>query len=166
MPDHAVALTHFDKAAAAVEAWLDGPGAAFATRTRQLDPRRKAASWDIELQHAAHGRQRIQHLHYPGLPGDALRRSRFDKSLCLILPHIEEDGRFCHGGEAVPADFADPIEAMKVLPAAWRLLGQLRQGPAWVVNEFQRESLSYWFRFCLQRNPSEGRPVPLASASA
>lgn len=157
MPDHAAALTHFDKAAAAVEAWLDGPGAAFATRTRQLDPRRKAASWDIELQHAAHGRQRISIYitrDFPATPPQV----RFDKSLCLVLPHIEEDGRFCHGMEAVPADFADPIEAMKEVLRRLGAFWASSHDPAWVVNEFQRESLSYWFRFCLQQKSVRGAP--------
>ncbi|MFH7191392.1 hypothetical protein ACHWGL_31310, partial [Klebsiella pneumoniae] len=59
MPEHAVALTPFEEAAAAIEAWLDGPGASIVTRTREPDPRRKVASWDMELPHAVHGRQRV-----------------------------------------------------------------------------------------------------------
>lgn len=157
MPEHAVALTPFETAAAAIEVWLDGPGAAIATRTRHPDPRRKVASWDLELQHAAHGRQRVSIYitrDFPATPPQV----RFDKSLCLVLPHIEEDGRFCHGVEAVPADFVDPVEPMKEV---LRRLGSFwvnSHDPAWVASEFQRESLSYWLRFCLQQKSVRGAP--------
>lgn len=157
LPEQAAALTPFDTAAAAIEAWLDGPGGAIATRTPQSDSRRKVASWDLELDHATLGRQRVNIYitrDFPATPPQV----RFDKSLCLVLPHIEEDGRFCHGVEAVPSDFADPIEAMKEVLRRLGTFWVSSHDAAWVTTEFQREKLSYWLRFCLQQKPVRGAP--------
>ncbi|QFZ85009.1 hypothetical protein GFK26_20715 [Variovorax paradoxus] len=157
MPEQAVALTPFERAAAAIEAWLDGAGATFATRTRQPDPRRKVASWDLELRHAVHGRQRVSIYitrDFPATPPQV----RFDKSLCLVLPHIEEDGRFCHGVEADPQDYDEPVDAMVEVLKRLETFWSDSADPAWVAGEFQDESLSYWLRFCLQYKPTRGAP--------
>ena len=157
MPEHAVASTTFERAAAAIEAWLDGPGSAFATRTRQPDPRRKVASWDLELQHTVHGSQRASVYLTPDFPATP-PQVRFDKSLCLILPHIEEDGRFCHGIEPDPRDFDEPVEAMVEVLRRLEKFWSDSADPAWVAAEFQRESLSYWLRFCMQYKAMRGAP--------
>ncbi|MEN9476555.1 ThiF family adenylyltransferase [Malikia spinosa] len=157
MPEQAVALTPFARAAAAIEAWLDGTGAAFATRTRLPDPRRKVASWDLELQHAVHGSQRASIYLTPDFPATP-PQVRFDRSLCLVLPHIEEDGRFCHGIESAPRDFDEPVEAMVEVLKRLEKFWSDSADPVWIAAEFQRESLSYWLRFCMQYKPVRGAP--------
>lgn len=155
MPEPAVPPTLFEKAATAIEAWLDGPAADFATRTRQPDSRRKVASWDLELQHAVHGNQRLSIFitrDFPATPPQV----RFDKHLCLVLPHVEEDGRFCHGVEAAPSDYDDPVEVMKEVLRRLGAFWVNSEDPAWVASEFRKESLSYWLRFCLQQKPVRG----------
>lgn len=161
MPEHALALTPFEKAATAVEAWLDGPGAAYVHRTRQPDPRRKVASWDFDLPHTLVGAQRATIYitrDFPATPPQV----RFDKSLCLVLPHIEEDGRFCHGVKSDPGDYDAPEEAVRTVLEGLKTFWQNSQDPGWVVSEFQRESLSYWWRFCLQYKPVRGAPAASA----
>lgn len=157
MPEHAPALTPFEKAAAAVEAWLDGTGSTYVCRTRRSDARRKVASWDLELPHALVGTQRasiyITH-DFPATPPQV----RFDKSLCLVLPHIEEDGRFCHGVEPDPRDYEAPDDAVRAVIDSMSDLWVKSHDPAWVTKEFQRENLSYWTRFCLQYQPMRGAP--------
>jgi len=157
LPNHAVALTPFEVAAAEIQAWLDGPGASIATRTRQPDPRRKVASWDFELPHAVHGLQLVSILitrDFPATPPQV----RVDRSLCLVLPHIEEDGRFCHGIESDPADYKDPVGVVKAVVDRLLWFWEKSVDPAWVAAEFQRESLSYWLRFCLQHKSVRGVP--------
>lgn len=157
MPEHAVALTPFETATAAIEAWLDGPAASMVTRSRAPDPRRKSASWDFELPHAVHGRQRVSIYltrEFPATPPQV----RVDKRLCLVMPHIEEDGRFCHGVESHPNDYIDP---KGVIDAIFKRLDELwtnSADPAWVAKEFERENLSYWLRFCLQQKSVRGAP--------
>lgn len=157
MPEDAVTLTPFERAAAAIEEWLDGPGEAFATRTRLPDSRRKVASWNLELQHTVHGPQHASIYltrDFPATPPQV----RFDRSLCLVLPHIEEDGRFCHGIEADPRDFDEPVEAMVEVLRRLEKFWSDSADPAWVAAEFKRESLSYWLRFCMQYKPVRGAP--------
>lgn len=157
MPEHALAPTPFERAAAAIEAWLDGPGSAFATRTSRPDPRRKVASWDLELQHPVLGSEHASVYLTPDFPATPAQ-VRFEKRLCLVLPHIEEDGRFCHGVEADPRDFDEPVEAMvEVLNRLVKFWSD-SENPVWVAAEFQRESLSYWLRFCMQYKPVRGAP--------
>jgi len=157
LPEHAVALTPFEKAAAAIEAWLDGPGASIVTRTREPDPRRKVASWEFELPHAVHGRQRVSIYITRDFPARS-PQVRVDKRLCLVLPHIEEDGRFCHGVEPHPNDYEDPVGVVKDIFDRLVWFWKNSEDPAWVVQEFQRESLSYWLRFCLQQKSVRGAP--------
>ncbi len=155
MPEIGATLTPFEKAAATIEAWLDGPAAVFATRTQQPDSRRKVASWDLELQHVVHGRLRVSILitkDFPATPPQV----RFDKNFCLVLPHIEEDGRFCHGVECAPSDYANPVEVVKEVLHRLGTFWMSSENPAWTDGEFHRESLSYWLRFCLQQKPVRG----------
>lgn len=155
MPNAAVVRTPFQRAAAVIEDWLDGPGATFAIRTRQPDSRRKTASWDLELDHQLVGRQRVSiyiTADFPASPPQV----RFDKRLCLVLPHIEEDGRFCHGIEADPRDYDDPVEAVVDVIKRLEEFWFNSANAAWVDREFQNECLSYWRRFCAQYKPVHG----------
>jgi sulfur-carrier protein adenylyltransferase/sulfurtransferase len=157
LPEHAPALTPFEKAAAAVQGWLDGRGATYVSRTRQPDARRKVASWDIDLPHPLVGTQRASIYitrDFPATPPQV----RFDKSLCLVLPHIEEDGRFCHGVEPDPRDYDAPEDAVREVLESLKTFWEKSHDPAWVASEFQRECLSYWARFSLQYKPLRGTP--------
>jgi len=159
LPEPVVVLTPFERAAGAIEEWLDGAGATFATRTRQPDPRRKVASWDLNLEHELIGPQRVSLYitrDFPATPPQV----RFDKKLCLVLPHIEADGRFCHGVEAAPEDYDDPVQvAVDVLKRVQRFWSDSKD-PKWVLKEFHRERLAYWLRFCEQFRATHGALVP------
>lgn len=159
MPELASALQPFEQAAATVEEWLDGAGAALATRSRQPDPRRKVASWDLELEHPLVGKQRVRFSIRRDFPATA-PQVHFDKKLCLVLPHIEEDGRFCHGIDAEPEDYDWPVaRAVKVIERLQWFLEQSADSD-WVRKEFQNERLAYWPRFCEQFRASYGSASP------
>jgi molybdopterin/thiamine biosynthesis adenylyltransferase len=159
LPDLRPSPLPSERAVAGIEEWLDGPGAAFVRRTRQPDSRRKVASWEFDLPHPSLGPQRVR----LSLPRDfpaSPPQIHFDKRLCLILPHIEEDGRFCHGVEASPDDYLRPAGvAVAVVEALERFWAQALD-PAWVLDEFHRERLSYWSRFCEQFRTMHKAPAP------
>ena len=159
MPELSHTLTPYEQAAQVIEAWLDGPGADFATRTRQPDPRRKAASWDIEADHEVVGRQRVRFSitrDFPATPPQV----HFDKKLCLVLPHIEEDGRFCHGVEARPEDYDNPVQVAEEVVRRLEQFWVDSKQSKWVEDEFHRERLSYWNRFCEQFRVASPLPAP------
>jgi sulfur-carrier protein adenylyltransferase/sulfurtransferase len=81
---------------------------------------------------------------------------RFRKELCLVLPHIEEDGLFCHGVEPAPQDYDAPVEAAKAVLERLKEFWADSADPAWVKSEFQRECLSYWSRFVAKYKPVRG----------
>ncbi len=150
--------TPFLQAKTVLEQWLDGYGRAFIARSHLPNSRRKASSWDIDLDHPVIGRQTIQlsmPQDFPATPPQV----HFSKLLCLKLPHIEEDGKFCHGVNPSANDYEDPcrvvIEVLNKLSKFWTDI----TNPAWVAAEFQRECLAYWNRFCYIYQ-KEGKPAP------
>lgn len=159
MPDTGTTSTPSELAAASLEAWLDGPAAAFARRSQRPDSRRKVASWEFDLEHPALGPQRVRlsvPRDFPATPPEI----HFDARLCLVLPHIEEDGKFCHGVLPSPGDYAWPEGgAQAVLQSLQRFWTQVLD-PAWVLSEFHRERLSYWQRFCEQFRTLHKAPAP------
>ncbi len=83
------------------------------------------------------------------LPSDfPLSPARIELSpeLCLVMPHLESDGNFCHNVLPEPQDLERPVEAV------WRVLQVLQefldsaQNPRWVEAEFHRERQDYWLR--------------------
>jgi hypothetical protein len=73
-------------------------------------------------------------------------RVELDPKFCLRLPHVEEDGHFCHGREFDGPDIADPVAAVgKVLSTLDEFLANCA-APGWVEAEFQRERQNYWSR--------------------
>ena len=82
--------------------------------------------------------------------------------LCLQLPHVEENGRVCLGEVCQSADFDEPIHA--VVRAISRFRTELLERSAnqeWREAELHAERLSYWSRFCDQRQKSpRSRPRP------
>lgn len=159
LPEVLTAQTPFDVAAAALQGWLDVDGSAFASRTTQPDPHRKRASWDLVLQHATLGSQRIQFTIPRDFPA-SMPQVYFNKSLCLALPHIEETGRFCHGVEPSPQDYAHPIGAAKAVLKALYDFWQKSNDAAWVLSELHKERLSYWQRFCEKFRIERNLPTP------
>lgn len=161
MPDTRPARLPFELAAAAVEEWLDGPGATFVRRSRQKDSRRSAASWEFELTHPTLGEQTVRLFiprDFPATPPEIY----FNKSLCLALPHVEENGRFCHGVETSPGDYDQPTRAADAVLAALARFWAQAADENWVLQEFHRERLSYWARFCEHFRVSHKVPAPLA----
>lgn len=165
MPDSGAALSPFELAAAAVEAWLDGAGAAFVTRTGQPGLKGKIPSWDLELQHATLGPRRVRislPKDFPATPPQV----HFDKELCLALPHVEEDGKFCHDILPSPADYEHPVGAAEaVLKSLETFLANIKDAE-WVQHEFQKECLSYWLRFCDRFRTVNKVPAPRAVRTA
>lgn len=152
-------ITPFRQAIEAVEHWLDGKGAAFVKRSNRLEARRKAASWEFELDHPTLGAHIVQLAITHDFPANT-PQVYFPASLCLKLPHIEEDGKFCHGVDPSPNDYDDPC---KVIDEVLKKLSQFwvnSINPAWVNAEFQRECLAYWSRFCYLFYRKNGMPTP------
>lgn len=151
--------TPFEKAIRAVEEWLDGEGSAFVDRSRQRNARRKIAGWDLDLEHPSLGKFRVLLSITHDFPATS-PQIHFPDSLCLQLPHIEEDGKFCHGVEPSPTDYDDPrgviVEVLNKLSRYWENV----TNPAWVAAEFHRERLAYWSRFCYLSYKKGGTPTP------
>jgi molybdopterin/thiamine biosynthesis adenylyltransferase/ubiquitin-protein ligase len=155
-------MTPYQTAVNAVATWLDGYDSSFFLRTRSPDPRQKVASWTLELEHpsSAIGRRRVRLT----LPKDFPARApelHFDKELCLALPHIEEDGRFCHSVRSDPADYDGPCRAVVAVIDDLRRFWANSSDPNWVATEFQEERLSYWRRFCERVQEKTKLPVPI-----
>lgn len=147
MPDSSTALPPFEFATATVEAWLDGAGAAFAKRTEQPGLRGKFPVWYLELQHATLGPQRVRFSlprDFPATPPQV----HFDKELCLVLPHVEEDGKFCHDVLSSPMDYECPAGAAKAVLKSLEKFWANTLDVEWVQDELHKERLSYWLRFC------------------
>lgn len=159
MPDEKSTPSPFEVATAALEEWLDGAGAAFASRTTQPDARRKVASWTIELQHAQLGVQKVIFAIPRDFPATTPQLF-FDKELCLVLPHIEEDGRFCHGVEPSPQDYDWPAGAANAVLQKLDQFWKDSHDPAWVISQFHEERLSYWIRFCERFRVTNKVPSP------
>jgi molybdopterin/thiamine biosynthesis adenylyltransferase len=160
LPDTRPARLPFELAAAGIEAWLNGPGAALVRRSQGTGSRRSAASWEFELPHPTLGAQTARLSLRRDFPATA-PEIHFNDRLCLVLPHIEENGRFCHGVESSPGDYDQPTRAVDaVLRALIRFWAQAVDDN-WVLQEFHRERLSYWSRFCEHFRVSQQVPAPL-----
>jgi sulfur-carrier protein adenylyltransferase/sulfurtransferase len=151
--------TAFERAIKEVVDWLDGTGAAFANRVQNTK-----FTWELKLDHPALEGKSVQLF----LPHDfpaSLPWVSVAPELCLKLPHVESTGKVCLAAVAFPGDFDNPCAAVV------RVLEEFRddflahtQNPAWVLAEFHAESLSYWNRFCLQRQEaSKAHPVAKAT---
>jgi len=155
-----VSSFRFPAAVRTVESWLDGTANSFATKlTRNRTSTR--LEWELDLRGQGYPiqtvRLRLDAL-FPAVPCELY----VSVDLCLQLPHVEEDGRVCLGEECQPADFDRPIEA--VVRAITRFRTELLERSAnleWCEAELHAERLSYWSRFCDQRQMSpRGRPRP------
>jgi len=159
--DGTVVVTPFEAAALVVRQWLDGDGAAFATRSRKPNRRIKMDAWDIELDHPTEGRQVVQLSLLPDFPVTP-PQIHFDPSLCLVWPHVEEDGKFCHGVEPAPGDYSSPVQIVEEVLERLSRFWVNTQNQAWLISEFQAERQSYWLRFCWTRHKALGVQAPAA----
>ena len=159
MLDSKTSMTAFEVASAAVETWLDGAGAVYAKRSKTRDPRRKGASWDIELEHALLGPQTVRlsiPKDFPASPPEI----HFDRKLCLVLPHVELDGKFCHDVEPSPIDYERPTGAVEDVIKSLAKFWTDTADSQWVTDEFHRERLSYWVHYCEQFRKAHAVPTP------
>jgi len=157
LPDKTVLADPFEVAASAVEAWLDGDGSSFAKRSKIQGARRKAASWDLQLEHPILGSQLVRlsiPKDFPASPPQV----HVDKNLCLLLPHIEMDGRFCHDVVSSPKDYEWPTGAVVAVIKSLEKFWMKSSDAEWVTNEFHNERLSYWLRFCEQFRVTNALP--------
>ncbi len=152
-------ISPLDVAAGAVEAWLDGAGSSFAKRVVTPGSSRKARAWQVALEHSALGGKPIRirlPRDFPSTPAQI----EVDKSLCLVLPHVEEDGRVCLGVAPAPSDYDDPCGAVNRVVTAFEDFLTKCEDASWVLKEFQDERLAYWARFSLRQHRSrDARPA-------
>ncbi|SEK13044.1 MULTISPECIES: ThiF family adenylyltransferase [unclassified Variovorax] len=149
-----------DLAAQAVEDWLDGAGSAFATRLGKDGGGRRARTWLLAVDHPVLDGKPVSLIVPRDFPANPVQ-IRVNKKLCLVLPHVEEDGRVCLGMEAWPVDYAHPVHAVdRALEIFEGFLERCRD-PSWIEKELHRERLAYWGRWCLRRRRAhDRRPAP------
>jgi len=118
--------------------------------------------WELQLPHPIEGVQRVELCISPDFP--AIPPSVYvDKKLCLIWPHVEETGKFCHGVEPSFDDYDNPIGAVRAVLERLEVFWQNTQDADWVSAEFHRERLSYWSRFCQRQAALDGGITPYAA---
>lgn len=149
----------YQQAISEVANWLDGAGATFAHRVANGSRTQPQATWEIDVPETPLAGTPMRLV----LPDDfpaSCARIYAQEALCLVLPHIEEDGRLCLGVEPSPADYLNPCEAVaRVLRALNAYLADAANQD-WVAEEFQKERLSYWLRFCdRKRKAPNARPT-------
>jgi hypothetical protein len=95
-------------------------------------------------------------LDFPARPAEVY----VHRDLCLSLPHVEENGKVCLGTPSKPGDYASPAHAVAdTLRDFEGFLEKCTDG-AWVKEEFQRERLAYWARYCEAHKRRRGFPTP------
>ena len=144
MPDPALqAVSLFDKAKNAVAAWLDGIGSDFAARETSPGTQAKLYSWRLAEFREGLKARLVLPLDFPATPAQIY----ISKELCLVLPHVEEDGRVCLSIKPKPGDYDSPAHAVgDVLTDFQRFVDACRDAD-WVDKEFQSERTAYWIRF-------------------
>ncbi|RON51769.1 HesA/MoeB/ThiF family protein [Pseudomonas frederiksbergensis] len=160
MPDNVIQPTPFEQAAGAVQEWFDGPGSAMVARVQHPDRGRHLAAWHMHLPHPVMGTQRVTLSLLRDFPASA-PQIHFAPELCLNWPHVEESGRFCHGVEPEAGDYADPTQIVQCVLERLQAFWENTENPSWISEEFQKESLSYWLRFCRLYQRKQGRLSPV-----
>ena len=80
--------------------------------------------------------------------------------LCLVLPHVEENGKVCLGSPTKPGDYESPAHAVADTLKDFEVFLEKCTDLAWVKDEFQRERLAYWTRYCEAHKHRQGVPTP------
>jgi hypothetical protein len=145
----------FSSAARAVDAWLRWEPGLVLRAARELD------WWQLRAVHellpAGHAKL-VLPTGFPGEPPEVY----VSEDRCLVVPHVESNGRVCTGVASQPDDYADPIGAVRRALQALAELLDKSLDPAWREQEFAREARSYWDAHCLQRRrAADARPVPV-----
>lgn len=158
-----VSQFRFAEAVSLVEAWLDREGASFAKRVPPSQAR-KNAIWDLDISDLGYPILTIRLVIgplFPAIPCELY----VDKALCLVIPHIEENGRACLDDKSRPGDYTDPVNAVLRVISRFRTeLLEPSSNDVWCQEQLQVERLSYWARFCDQRRKGpRGRPTPRAT---
>ncbi len=128
-----------------VNAWLHERGQGIAKRRLELELGGCCATWELAVEHPALDDTRpllVLPSDFPARPA----RIVFSPELCLRLPHVEEDGNFCHGIEPQGTDIDAPKAAVgRVLERLDNFMADCVQ-PGWREAEFQKERINYWNR--------------------
>lgn len=148
------AIALFQQAVDQVTAWFEESANAMAvTRAPDKEKGKYCRVWRLNESSPVLDGSAIHLILKHDFPASPLR-IEFDKKLCFRLPHVEEDGHFCHGILPHPQGIADPVAAVQVvLSRLTTYLDQCGQ-PGWVEAEFSKESRDYWKRY------AETKPHP------
>lgn len=145
--------------AQAVADWLDGAGSAHAVRVTTSGSGRKPFAWNLVGTAAQLGgtpAKLVLPLDFPARPAEV----HVHRDLCLTLPHVEENGKVCLGSPAKPGDYESPAHAVAdTLRDFETYLGKCSD-LEWVKDEFQRERLAYWARYCEAYKRRRSFPTP------
>jgi hypothetical protein len=136
----------FPEAINTVGVWIESLGAANLVQENALKRQKYPKVWQLNEGFVMPGSELPKLL----LPNDfplTPVRIELGMQLCLVLPHIESDGSFCHGIFARPEDIEKPVEAVgRVLAELGNFLTNVMD-PGWVEAEFHRERQDYWSRY-------------------
>lgn len=137
----------FPQAIDQVTAWIESPANVTAvTRRPDKEKGRYCRVWQLNESPPVLDGSPILFILKHDFPTSPAR-IEFDKKLCFRLPHVEEDGHFCHGILPHPQDVIDPVAAFgEVLSRLHTYLEECNQ-PGWVEAEFSKESGDYWKRY-------------------
>lgn len=145
--------------AEAVAAWLDGGGSAFAHRVAIPGSSRKPFAWTLTGTESLLGgtpAKLVLPLDFPARPAEV----HVHRDLCLALPHVEESGKVCLGTPTKPGDYESPSHAVADTLRDLETFLEKSADYAWVKDEFQRERLAYWARYCEAHKRRRGFPTP------
>jgi hypothetical protein len=138
--------------------WLDGAGSTFAQR--EVTPASgKPFIWKLV---GAEGHLRgasaklVLPLDFPAQPAEV----HVGRDLCLVLPHVEESGKVCLGTPSKPGDYASPAHAVADTLQDFESFLSKITDETWIKDEFQRERLAYWVRYCEAHKRRRGFPSP------
>ena len=95
-------------------------------------------------------------LDFPARPAEV----HVHRDLCLALPHVEESGKVCLGTPTKPGDYESPAHAVADTLRDFETFLEKSADYAWVKDEFQRERLAYWARYCETHKRRRGFPTP------
>lgn len=145
--------------AEAVATWLDGGGSAFAQRVAIPGSSRKPFAWKLTGTESLLGgapAKLVLPLDFPARPAEV----HVHRDLCLTLPHVEESGKVCLGTPTKPGDYESPAHAVADTLRDFERFLEKSADYAWVKDEFQRERLAYWARYCEAHKRRRGFPTP------
>lgn len=143
----------FADASRIVEEWLDKADPTQVARVAASGQSRRPKIWMLRMGDPVLSGKTVRLVLSRDFPA-SVARIEVDKDFCLVLPHVEEQGRVCLGVDPSPGDYADPVRAVMVVLQRFKDLVERWQDPAWIEQEFQTERLSYWLHYCDKVRPS------------